>query len=218
VSPDILRRKPPDGGFYGLTGKSGNQLFILNIFLNNFISAAGFLWYKIFRQYKLRHTAEKYAGGLMNGFNKFLVAAFMSAAMLLPNMVQAMEIRQYDKMASQDRNAYVASLVIGAQKVLIDEGRSDLAAQVNNLFTEKLAGDDVPLGIVEFNKNLAQMRVNDATHAAEHPNDPRLEVEDAMAETLHKNHIELPDSFFTVNSGFKPQFPSADAPTPSPPQ
>jgi hypothetical protein len=29
----------------------------------------------------------------MNRFNKFLAAAFMSAAMLLPNMTQAMDIR-----------------------------------------------------------------------------------------------------------------------------
>ncbi len=29
----------------------------------------------------------------MNRFNKFLVAAFVSAVLLLPNMVRAMEIR-----------------------------------------------------------------------------------------------------------------------------
>jgi hypothetical protein len=33
----------------------------------------------------------------MNGFNKFLAAAFLSAAMLFSSAVQAMEIRQFDK-------------------------------------------------------------------------------------------------------------------------
>jgi hypothetical protein len=37
------------------------------------------------------------------------------------------------------------------------------------------------------------------------PKDPRIEVEDAMAATLDKNHIQLPDSFFTVNKNFKPR-------------
>jgi hypothetical protein len=34
-----------------------------------------------------------------------------------------------------------------------------------------------------------------------------LEVEDAMAVTLKKNGIELPDSFFTVASNFQPKLP-----------
>jgi hypothetical protein len=46
----------------------------------------------------------------------------MSAAMLLPNMVQAMEIRQFDKMADQDQSEYIGLLVQGAEKVLTDEG------------------------------------------------------------------------------------------------
>jgi len=58
----------------------------------------------------------------MNRLNRFLVAAFMSAAMLLPNMVQAMEIRQFDKMADQDQSEYIGLLVQGAEKVLTDEG------------------------------------------------------------------------------------------------
>jgi hypothetical protein len=48
---------------------------------------------------------------------------------------------------------------------------------------------------------------NDAKHVIDHPNDPRLEVEDVMGLTLQKNHIELPDSFFTVLSNFRPKFP-----------
>jgi len=143
----------------------------------------------------------------MNRINKLLVAAFMSAAMLLPNMVQAMEIRQFDKMANQDQSDYIGDLIIGAEKVLTDEGRPDLAAQVKHLFTTKDPGDADVIGMVEFERNLAIFRLNDAKHAEKIPNDPRLEVEDAMFFTLQKNHIDLPDSFYTVASNFHPKLP-----------
>jgi len=143
----------------------------------------------------------------MNRVNAFLVAAFMSAALLLPNMAQSMEIRQFDKMAQQDQHEYISNLFGGAQKVLIDEGRSDLAAKVQKLFTEIPAGDDIPLGLTEFSRNLDRARLADAKRAAQDPNARRLEVEDAMAVTLKANRIEVPQSFFTVASGFKPKSP-----------
>jgi hypothetical protein len=157
----------------------------------------------------------------MNRINEFLVAVFMSAAMLLPNMVQAMEIQKYDKMASQDRNEYVADLVIGVQKVLIEEGQDDLAAKINNLFTEKLGGDDLPLGLVEFDKNLALARVADAERALQDPKAHRLEVEDAMLVTLQKNNVPMSRTFVAafraINNNFQPQSPPA-TPTLPPPQ
>jgi hypothetical protein len=147
----------------------------------------------------------------MNRFNKFLVAAFMSAAMLLPSMVQAMEIRQFDKMAMPDQSDYVGLLVQGAEKVLKDEGRADLAAQVDNLFTTTDPGDAHTIGMVEFERNLALARAADADRVLKDPNARRLEVEDAMAVTLKKNGIVLPQSFFTVNSNFHPKLPPKDA-------
>jgi hypothetical protein len=58
----------------------------------------------------------------MNGFKKYLACAFLSAAMLFSGVAQAMEIRQFDKMAVQDQGDYIQALVDGAQKVLNDEG------------------------------------------------------------------------------------------------
>ena len=136
---------------------------------------------------------------------KHLVATFLSAAMLFTSAAQAMEIRQFDKMADQDQSDYIGDLIVGAEKVLTDEGRPDLAAQVKHLFTTKNPGDADTIGMVEFETNLALARVNDVKHAAAHPNDPRLEVEDAMFVTLQKNYIPLPDSFYTVNKNFKPK-------------
>jgi hypothetical protein len=115
---------------------------------------------------------------------------------------QAMEIQQFDKIALQDQGEYVGLLVSGAEKVLKDEGRADLAAQVESHFTTTMPGDQHTLGSVEFTSNLSLARADDAENAVDHPNDPRLEVEDAMFVTLQKNGIELPDSFYTVNSNF----------------
>ena len=143
----------------------------------------------------------------MNRFNKYIVTAFLSAAMLFTSAAQAMEIRQFDGMADQDQSDYIGDLIVGAEKVLTDEGRPDLAAQVKHLFTTKDPGDADVIGMVEFERNLALIRVDDAKHAIEHPNDPRFEVADVMGLTLQKNHIDLPDSFFTVNSNCHPKFP-----------
>ncbi len=141
----------------------------------------------------------------MNRFT--LSAAMLSAAVLLSGAVQAMEIQKFDKMAAADQHDYINALVVGAQKVLIDEGKDDLAAQVQDLFTKIPPGDSISLGLEEFETNLAQARIFDAETYAKDHNAQRVEVEDAMAIALKKNKIDLPDSFFTVNSNFHPKVP-----------
>jgi hypothetical protein len=141
---------------------------------------------------------------------KSLAATFLSAAVLFPASLQAMEIRQFDKMADRDQAEYLGLLVQGAEKGLIDQGRTDLAAKVDQLFTKTPPGDRMPLGMTEFERNLAIVRLDDANNAEKHPNDPRSEVEDVMAITLENNHVPLPDSFFTVAKHFKPRYPPQD--------
>lgn len=136
---------------------------------------------------------------------KVLAVAFLSPVLLSAGAAQAMEIRQFDKMAEQDRNEYVAELVQGAEKVLTDAGKPDQAAKVSKLFTTFLGSDQSSVGIVEFTSNLARARLADAQNVAKDPNAQRLEVEDAMAFTFHKNGIEVPDTFYTVASDFQPQ-------------
>ena len=63
--------------------------------------------------------------------------AIVSTALLLSGAAQAMEIEQFDKMAGQDQSEYIGNLIAGAENALIDENRSDLAAQINTLFTTK---------------------------------------------------------------------------------
>jgi hypothetical protein len=145
----------------------------------------------------------------MNRVSKFLAAVFLSAAMFIAGAAQAMEIRQFDKMAQDDRADYVSALIQGAEKVLTDAGKADQAAQVSHLFTTNDPGDQISIGMTEFERNLALLRLEDAKNAQKNPKDPRVEVEDVMAATLKKNHIDLPDAFFTVASNFKPKLAPA---------
>ena len=164
---------------------------------------------------EIMSTAEQDAGermSIVHSARNVFVAALLSAAMLLPNMAQAMEIRQYDKMASDDQAEYVADLVEGAEKVLTSIGNSDQAARVSKLFTTNLGNDKISIGSAEFNRNLALARVTDAERVAKDPNAHRLEVEDAMLVTLKKNNIPLPPEFIrgfrAINNGFQPKSPA----------
>ena len=134
-------------------------------------------------------------------------ALLMSTIVLMGSTAHAMEIEKFDKMAAKDQSDYIVVLVEGAQQVLIKEGKRDLAAKIHALFTTTLPGDESPIGVVEFESNLARARSADIRRLQKDPRATRLEVEDAMAATLEKNGIPLPDAFFTVASAFRPKYP-----------
>ena len=138
---------------------------------------------------------------------KKCAALLMSASLLLASAAPAMEIEKFDKMAAKDQSEYIVVLIEGAQQVLIKEGKKEFAAKIHALFTTTLPGDDAPVGIIEFERNLARARLADIRNLEKDPHAPRLEVEDAMAVTLKKNGIELPVGFYTVASGFRPHYP-----------
>ena len=143
--------------------------------------------------------------GYCGRLNTVPAIAVLLATMLFTSMAQAMQIQLFDRMAAQDRQDYIDLLMRGAEKVLIEAGRRDDAAKVHKLFNDIKPGSHLPLGEAEFELNLANARVADAKLHVDHPKEPRLEVEDAMAVTLEKNGIELPDSFFSVGKDFKPK-------------
>jgi hypothetical protein len=110
-------------------------------------------------------------------------------------------------MADQDQARYIGDLIVGAEKVLTDAGEPMLAVQIKQLFTTKNAGDADTIGMVEFERNLARARLADAKRAETDGNSARLEVEDALAVTLKRNSIDLPKTFYTVNTKFRPKLP-----------
>ena len=134
-----------------------------------------------------------------------------TAVLLVPRIVQAMEIRQFDKMADQEQSEYIGNLIVGTENVLTDQGKPDLAAQIKHLFTTKDPGDADVMGMVEFERNLALARVADAERAERDPKAHRLEIEDAMLVTLKKNNIPMSRTFVhgfrAINNNFHPKYP-----------
>jgi hypothetical protein len=108
-----------------------------------------------------------------------ITAAILSAAVLFSGAAQAMEIRQFDKMADADQSEYIGNLIVGTENAVADEGRPEVAAQVNYLFTTKDTGDADVIGMVEFERNLALTRVADAERAEKDPSAHRIAAEDA---------------------------------------
>jgi len=147
----------------------------------------------------------------MNGVKKYLAATFLSAAMLLPNMAQAMDIIQFDLMTAQDRQDFLNSLPKAAETVLEQEGRSADAMKVHHLFNDISPGSNLPLGEAELILNLDNERVRDTKKHIQNHDAPRVQVEVALALTLSKNGIEItPDfvrSFMKLTGTFQPQSP-----------
>jgi hypothetical protein len=138
---------------------------------------------------------------------KICAALLASASLLIAGAAHAMEIEKFDKMAARDQSDYIVVLIEGAQQVLLKEGKKELAAKVHALFTTTLPGDQSPVGVVEFESNLARARSADVRRLLQDSRATRLKVEDAMIVTIEKNGIPLPDTFFTVASGFRPKYP-----------
>jgi len=157
------------------------------------------------------HLPTVKAGAFMNGMKKHITAAFLSAAMLFSSAAQAMEIRQFDKMADQDRQDFLNSLPKAAETVLEQEGRSADALKVHHLFNEIHPGDVMSFGEIELEENLDNQRVRDAQKHIKNPDAPRLQVESALALTLSKNGVQItPDfvrSLMQLTGTFQPKFP-----------
>ena len=138
-----------------------------------------------------------------------LAMTLLAAAVFLAGTAtaQAMEIEQFDRLAIPDQGDYVALLLQGAQKILVDAGNHDLLAKLNKLFGEVRPGDEMSVGMIEFEANLANVRVLDAERYAKDHQAMRLEVEHAMALTLKRNGINLPSSFMHVADEFRPKQP-----------
>jgi hypothetical protein len=125
---------------------------------------------------------------LMNSLRQSISIALLSAVVLSPRVSAAMEIPQFDMMAEEDQQHYLAFLVKEAQKLLIEQGRRDLAVKVSLLFQTVPAGETRSVGEAQFQVHLAAAR----------PWSTRInfEVESVLFTTLQKNGITLPASFY----------------------
>lgn len=143
----------------------------------------------------------------MNRVNQSLAAAFVSAALLLPGMARAMDIQDYLKMADQDQGRFERSLLAGAEKLLNDEGRADLADRLDRFFTEVKSGNKPSGGMVLYRANLDAMALAEAKREAKNPKLPHLQAEKAFRDAAEHHGILLPSAFDSVAGEFHPQFP-----------
>jgi hypothetical protein len=143
----------------------------------------------------------------MNHFTQSLVTTFLSAATLFTSAAQAMDIKDYFKMADQDQGRFDQTLLTGAEKVLNDEGRADLAAQLDKIFTEVKPGNKLSDATADYQANLGAMLIAEIKREARNPNLPHLQAEKAFRDAAQDNGITLPAAFDTVASNFHPQFP-----------
>jgi hypothetical protein len=136
-----------------------------------------------------------------------------TVAFISSNDARALTIVQFDKLAISDQGDYVALLLQGAQKILVDAGKGDQAVKLNKLFSDVHPGDQLSIGMLELESNIDNVRLLDAQRYAKDHQAVPLEVEHAMALTLKRNGIELPQSFMHVGDTYKPKL----QPSPPPP-
>jgi hypothetical protein len=130
----------------------------------------------------------------MNGLKKSVVVTLLSATLLWPRPLSAMDIQQFDKMTPQDQRDFVAFLVKEAQKLLIEQGERDLATKVYRLFREIPPGSQRSLGEAQFEKSIASARAFYAQ--ANVASASWGKVESVLFETLIKNDIKPSFAFF----------------------
>lgn len=132
---------------------------------------------------------------LMDGLRKSISIALFSAAVLSPRVSTAMEIQQFDRMAAEDQQHYVAFLVKEAEQLLIANGHRDLAAQLHRLFYEIPSGEHRSVGAIQFEKHLASARAFSAE--VNLPGKTSWnQMEWVLFETLWKNGIRPPVRFY----------------------
>ena len=129
------------------------------------------------------------------------------AAMLFVSTAQATDIKDYFKMADQDQGRFNQALLTGAEKVLSDEGRADLAAQLDKIFTEVKPGNKLSDAFADYQARLGAMLGAEVEREVRNPNLPHLQAERAFRDAAQDHGILLPPAFDTVAKDFHPKFP-----------
>lgn len=109
-----------------------------------------------------------------------ILPALIAASLFLMGSAPAMDVRQFDKMAVEDQGDYVALLVQGAQKVLGDEDRNELASKVAIYLLQFFPVTSTRSARSSWKETWQFcVRLTQNTRSII-PNDPRVGVEDAM--------------------------------------
>jgi hypothetical protein len=134
-----------------------------------------------------------------------LAVAIAVAGLSFPAFTNAIGFEKFDSFNSVGQAECLAYMVQMTKLAFRNEGRADLAEQVDKLFTTTEPGDASPLGIVEVLRNVALARVADLKRFKNDAQAQRIQVEDALFVTLKKNNIfteAMPDEALQLTAGF----------------
>ena len=138
---------------------------------------------------------------------KVLAVALMSGSMFAACAANAMDVKDYFKMANEDQGQFNQHLLTGAEKALNDEGRADMAAQLETIFTEVKPGNKFSDAFADYQARLGAMLGAEVEREVRNPNLPHLQAERAFKDAARDHGISLPPAFDTVASNFRPKFP-----------
>jgi hypothetical protein len=142
----------------------------------------------------------------MRGF-RVVAASMLSTSLLAASTARAMDIKDYFRMADQDQGRFDQTLLTGAERVLSGEGRADLAAQLETLFTEVKPGNKLSDGMADYQARLGAMVIAEVKREARNPALPHLQAERAFRDAAKDHGIVLPAAFDAVANDFHPKFP-----------
>jgi hypothetical protein len=134
-----------------------------------------------------------------------LAVAIVAAGLSFPVSMKAIGFEKFDRYNSVAQAECLANMVQMTMLAFHNEGRADLADQVDKLFTTTEPGDASPIGIVEVLRNVALARVADLKRFKNDPQAERIQVEDALFVTLKKNNIfteAMPADALQLTAGF----------------
>jgi hypothetical protein len=123
---------------------------------------------------------------------RFLLVAALFAVVLSSRPLNAMDIVMFDRLTVQDRREFILYLAKNAQRVLIEQGRRDLAVRVEHLFDQV---DHWSPGEAQLRTNLSRMQ-RDLAQLQIVGFRPWIgQIEDAFVQTLVENEISVPNRF-----------------------
>ncbi len=138
---------------------------------------------------------------------KASLAILLSGLLFFAPALQAIEIRDFDRLAGDDQIRFIDQLIDSVEAA--SSGPS--LAQVKRFFMNKQPGEQIS-GMGRFEVALALARIADIDAAAKNPHASRLQVEDVLYITMARNGITLPASFRPTAPNFRPKLPVSPKP------
>jgi hypothetical protein len=127
----------------------------------------------------------------MEMFNKLFSSIFLAATILCSAVaVDAMDLKQFDKLSPHDQGEFFGDLTQGAIDLLKQQGKLDRAELIQTGFTKRAQGEKISVFMKDVEENLKIVRELNLQLEAK-KDSRRAQVETALAETFKKYGIDV---------------------------